>query len=64
MYVFFICCLGGTIALASLCLHFTFGGACYRHLKFFVQPDRTAHLELESVHLIGVGSVATFAGGP
>ena len=28
----FHCCVGGTIARASLCLHFTFGGACYRYL--------------------------------
>ena len=37
MYIFNYCGVGGTIARASLlCLHITFGGACYR--RFLLHP--------------------------
>ena len=45
-------------------LHENFGRGRSVQTVIFVQPDRTAHFEREYVHLIGPGSMATFAGGP
>ena len=54
----------GTLGICSIPFFTTTNQQQFFWEIILVQPDRTAHLELEYVQLIGAGSVATFAGGP